>query len=129
MTSKNKYLIVLLVFLIFAIISFGLYFSTEKMRNTTQVSLIPEIKKEEVNQVKVADLYNQGKFSELNQILDSQLSNNGSDVNLLLQKVNALAQEASLTFKEKELGDKAREYALKALNLDQIGRASCRERV
>ncbi len=118
MTSKNKYLIVLLVFLILAIISSGLYFSIKKMRNTNQISLIPDIKKEEINQEKVVDLYNQGKFSELNQILDSQLSNNGSDVTLLLQKANTLAQEASLTFKEKELGDQARNFAQKALDLD-----------
>lgn len=116
----NKYLITSLIILIVLIISSGIFFSIKNLKNISfkQTSLIPEVKKEESAQDKAANLFNQGKFTELNEVIDSQLVSNQNDINLLLQKAQALAQEASLTFKEKELGDKAREFALKALALD-----------
>lgn len=117
---QNKYLVTSLAIIIIAIISSGIFFSIKNLKNISvkQTSLIPEVKKEEFTQDKVVNLFNQGKFTELNELIDSQLSTNKNDINLLLQKAQALAQEASLTFKEKELGDKALVYVDKALVLD-----------
>ncbi len=62
-----------------------------------------------------AYLYNHGNFKDLNTQLDLSIRSNPVNFDLLLQKANVLAQEASLTFKEKELGDKAMFYVDRAL--------------
>lgn len=120
MQTKNKYLIAILVVIIILIISFGLFFSIKKLRSTnSNLTLVPEIKKEEVSKdQQFVNLYNQGNFKELNAQLDQDLSKKPNDFTLLLQKANTLAQEASLTFKEKELGDKALVYVDKALAIN-----------
>lgn len=52
-------------------------------------------------------LYSANKLQEVQEYLDSKLVENPEDITALLQKAQALAQEASLTYKEKDLGDKA----------------------
>ncbi len=121
MSNKTKYLIGLLgTILVLAILGLAFFLSNKKIRNLSiNNNLIPEVKKEEVNnQQKFVDLYNQGNFTELNKLLDSQLSNNPGNFDLLLQKGNALAQEASLAFKEKELGDRAMDFVNQALDIN-----------
>lgn len=62
--------------------------------------------------------YNNNDFARANQALDEVLSSDASNISALLLKAQSLAQEASLTFKEKELGDQARAVAEKVLALD-----------
>lgn len=62
--------------------------------------------------------FNQNNFDLANKLADENLAKNQKSVEALLAKASILAQQASLTFKEKELGDEARTYVLKALDLD-----------
>lgn len=66
----------------------------------------------------IMDAYNKNSFNEANRLADELLSKNQNEVNVLLLKAQTLAQEGSLTFKEKELGDKAMAYVDKALKIE-----------
>ncbi len=70
------------------------------------------------DKIDITNYFNNNDFKSANQVLDEALAKNPAEVYLLVQKALTLAQEGSLTFKEKELGDKAREYLLQVLRLD-----------
>lgn len=114
--SNNKYFIFFFFILGLVLLGvFGYMFTDLKYLGGTfkNVSNTPTY-----TQADVEDLFNKGDFVNLNRTLDEQLLSYPQDTFLLLQKAHALSQEASLTFKEKELGDQAREYAQRVLNLD-----------
>lgn len=62
--------------------------------------------------------FNRNDFSRVLQQADNALALDPRDVSALLAKAAALAQEASLTFKEEELGAQAAELARQALDID-----------
>lgn len=64
------------------------------------------------------DAFNNNDFVTANKLADEMLSRNTEDVKALILKANTLAQEASLTFKEKDLGDQSRDLALQAIKLE-----------
>ena len=70
------------------------------------------------NSAGVAKAFDNNDFVSANKILDEKLKENKSDLETLILKANTLAQEASLTFKEKELGDQAMVFADLALKID-----------
>jgi tetratricopeptide (TPR) repeat protein len=62
--------------------------------------------------------FDSNNFAEANAVVDTKLTANPKDIEALIMKATTLAQQGSIEFKEKELGDQARAYALKALELD-----------
>jgi tetratricopeptide (TPR) repeat protein len=62
--------------------------------------------------------YDSGNFLEANKVADGELSKKGGTVTTYLLKASTLAQQASIQFKEKELGDQALEFINKALELE-----------
>lgn len=62
--------------------------------------------------------FDQGNFQAAIAAVDSGLSSNPQDVELLLQKATILAQQASLQFKEVELGNQAEAYIKKVLEIN-----------
>jgi tetratricopeptide (TPR) repeat protein len=63
------------------------------------------------------DSYNNNDWSSAHKVADERLSANENDFNALLMKANALAQQGSLEFREKELGDQALTYVNQALEI------------
>jgi tetratricopeptide (TPR) repeat protein len=66
----------------------------------------------------ITDAFNQNNFTEANRLAEEILSRDKDNIQALLLKAQNLAQEASLTYREKELGNQAREIALQVLKLD-----------
>lgn len=64
------------------------------------------------------DAYNKNDFVLANKIANDGLSKNNEDFDSLLMKASTLAQQASLQFKEKELGDEAMIYIDKAIKIN-----------
>jgi len=62
--------------------------------------------------------FNNNDFSGALSQIDTQLAQNPNDADLLIQKASVLAQEGSLTFKEKEYGPQAIQLAQQALAID-----------
>ena len=66
----------------------------------------------------IQDYFNKNDFNNANKELDTQLSSDPNNIQLLLLKATTLAQQGSLQFKEKEYGDKARVVVDQILKLD-----------
>ena len=118
-----KYTYILSVSFVIFLLTIAIYFLASKSLGKFSLSkdnlhVTSENSTKESIQKRLVDLYDQGKFTELNRILDSKLKITPGDIELLLHKAQTLAQEASLTFKEKELGDSAMSYVDQALSID-----------
>ncbi len=92
---------------------------TENLKNE-----IRDSKPNKTNLENVSENFNSGNFQQTNSILDAELEKDSRSVSLLLSKSLTLAQEASLTNKEIELGNQAREYVLKALQIDSANKVA-----
>jgi tetratricopeptide (TPR) repeat protein len=64
------------------------------------------------------DAFNRNDFSAALNVIEGLLLKNQKDIDALLMKATLLAQQASLTFREKELGDQALVYVDQALAID-----------
>ena len=94
---------------------------TNNLVSTSTDTNTPNIKNSNLNSgnyQNIEDYFNKNDFVNANKSIDAQLSNDPNNIQLLLFKATTLAQQGSLEFKEKELGDQARSYAEKALKLD-----------
>lgn len=111
----NKYLVSIIILIFVFLVSSGFYILMN-MRGISSSLRETESKQETTSDP--TDLFNKGDFKTLNTTLDSQLKSNPNNIQLLLQKAQALAQEASLTFREKELGNEALVYIDQVLSID-----------
>ena len=94
---------------------------TNNLVSTSTDTNTPNIKNSNLNSgnyQNIEEYFNKNDFVNANKSIDAQLSNDPNNIQLLLFKATTLAQQGSLEFKEKELGDQARSYAEKALKLD-----------
>lgn len=117
--SNNKILIYniilgsIIVIFVFAI----MYFLFAKNEPLPSVGNLPKNKSNNGGSQAI-DAYNKNDFASANKIIDAQLSQNQNDVQSLLLKAFTLAQQGSLEFREKELGDQAMQYVLKAIQIE-----------
>lgn len=107
---KTVYSILITLILVF-LIGGGIYFY-----NLKKTTISPQQKISTLSDAKKS--FDKNDFKSVYEILDEKLATNNSDIDTLLAKATALAQEASLNFKEKVLGEEARNYVNKALKLD-----------
>lgn len=114
------YISVLLVVgvLIFLLSGKSNFFSSNQIFSSINSGLLYSTGRNSSTSSSLSNLFNNNSFEEANELVDQQLSENPDNVDLLLQKAQILIQEASLNFKEKELGDQARAYITKALGID-----------
>ncbi len=96
-----------IVLVVFLIILFWLW--TESNKKVVSTTL---------TQNNYTEAFNTGDYETANKILDEKLEKNYSDTETLISKANTLLQQASLEFREKELGDQAKTYLARALAID-----------
>jgi tetratricopeptide (TPR) repeat protein len=123
--SSIKY--VLLIVSSLCALAFLLLILSKMMSNYKQQKLDVQVagmeKKENAESIKnseqkFSDAFNSNNFVSANNEVDASLTLNDKDTKALLMKATTLAQQGSLEFKEKALGDEARKYAEQVLSLE-----------
>lgn len=104
-------LIVLILSMVIGISVFFYKFKDSKKLSFPQQENTSNFNKEQ-------NAYNNNDFESASSILDKKLSVNNQDIDALLAKATVLAQQGSLNFKEKSLGDQARVFVNNALQID-----------
>lgn len=122
-TSSKIYSIVLgILIVVFAALAGYFYLHTNKLQpidvNLLKNPILNQSNSKNVLGQQIGAAYNTNNFAQANQLADQQLAGDPNGVEALLQKANVLAQQASLTYKEKELGDEAKTYVQKVLDID-----------
>ncbi len=105
----------------FVVVVVAGYFAYTTLFNRPEIEEIPKdgLTKTSANISNAfIDAFNRNDFKTASDIVDIKLLANENDFNSLLIKAKLLAQQASLTFKEKELGDQALVYINKALSIN-----------
>ena len=114
--NSHTYLLAYLVpvTVLLAFFTYFIYFANQDLDNS-----LPKIGTTSNEQPwTVENSFNQNDFARTHLSLNSTLKTDPNNIEALLLKAQTLAQEASLTLREKELGDEARSIAFQVLKLD-----------